>query len=349
MDEIAAAAWDAWLEGEPLGQFQQTTRWARCKAMDGWMAERILLDSTQPGRGGAQLLWKPTRLGRMGYVPKGPVIPGEDPGALAALFGLLETRARAIGLRAMIVQPPDQSRIATDFLVSQKFNPQPMGGVIRATATIDLRGGRAAWEPRMHSKTRQQARAALKRGVTIRAGGRDELPLFFSLMCESCRRQNTRPNPGRVEALTALWDAFTPHARLGFADVEGETIAGLLMIGHGPRLTFWKKGWNSRGAQLYANCLLMVECLEWATNWGYALVDFAGLDHMLADTLLRGEPLNEAQQRGRDMFNLRLGADPQLVPPAQLMILNPVLRQLHRLATAVPAIERKLMQGLGRV
>ena len=347
MDELPATVWDSWLEHEPLGQFQQTSRWAQFKAGEGWQAERVWLGQKSSPNGGLQLIWKSTRVGRVGYVPKGPVVPGEDPAAVAELFRLLKERARSIGLRALILQPPDQSGITPEFLGAHQFDRRPMPSVIRATATIDLRGGRISWESRMHSKTRQQARAAAKRGVTVRSGDRADLALFFSLMAESCRRQNTQPNPSRVAALEALWDAFSAHIKLGFACVEGEPVAGLLMIGHGDRLTFWKKGWNSRGAQLYANCLLMVEAMQWATDWGYTTVDFAGVDPMIAATLLAGEPLSETQQKSRDMFNLRLGAQPQLLPPAQLLVLNPALRQLHRLATTVPWLEKKLMRKLG--
>jgi lipid II:glycine glycyltransferase (peptidoglycan interpeptide bridge formation enzyme) len=340
-------SWDAWLESSPLGQFQQTTRWAQFKAIDGWQAERIFVDVHRPEAGGLQLLWKATRFGRIGYVSKGPVLPLETGPVITEVLKKLQATARGLGLRALILQPPDRSGIADLDLRPHHFSRNPVPSVIRATATIDLRSGRGAWEGRMHSKTRQQARAAIKRGVTVRSGGRADLALFFALMCESCRRQNTRPNPSRLEALEALWDAFNPRLRLGFASVDGEAIAGLLMIGHGDRLTFWKKGWNSRGAQLYANCHLMVEALDWGTQWGYATVDFAGLDHGIAQTLVGGGSLDEAQQRSRDMFNLRLGAQAQLIPGARLLVLNPVLRQLHRISSLFPPVEKRLMRSLG--
>jgi hypothetical protein len=345
--DTSAAAWDVFLEGTPLGQFQQTSRWARVKALDGWKAERVLLDAHRPDAGGLQLLWKPTRLGKIGYVSKGPVLPGEDGPTLDAILGRLHQVSRSLGLRALILQPPDHSGISGADLHRHHFGLSPVASVIRATAIIDVTGGRAAWEGRMHSKTRQQSRTAVKRGVTVRRGERRDLPVFFSLMCESCRRQNTRPNPASVEALEALWDAFSPHIMLGFAVADGESIAGLLMIGHGNRLTFWKKGWNSRGAQLYANCLLMVEALGWAHEHGYATVDFAGLDHGIAETLVAGGTLSEMQLRSRDMFNLRLGAQPQLLPPARLLVVNPVLRQLHRLISHCRPLEQTLMRRLG--
>ncbi|MDB6114406.1 MAG: hypothetical protein JWQ62_1351, partial [Lacunisphaera sp.] len=241
----------------------------------------------------------------------------------------------------------DQSGITAGDLARHHFSSSPVGSVISATATIDVSGGRSAWESRMNRQARREARKAVKEGVAVQPGGRQDLALFFALMCESCRRQNTHPNPGRLELLEALWDLFHPHVMLGFAVTNGETMAGLLMIGHGRRLTFWKKGWNASGTKLYANCLLMVEALSWAHDRGYETVDFAGLDHRIAETLISGGLLDESQRRSRHMFNLRLGAEPRILPPARLLVLNPALRQLHKICSQCRPLDNWLMQRLG--
>ncbi len=339
--------WDQLLERSPLGHFQQTSRWARVKALDGWQALRIFLKPDQVNEGGLQLLWKDSRFGRIGYVSKGPVLPNENQVTINLMLHQLRATADALGLRALIVQPPDASRITNDDLSRHQFDSNPVPNVIQATATINVSLGQSANESKMHSKTRQQFRAAIKRGVVIRLGQRTDLPVFFSLMSESCRRQNTQPNPSRLESLEALWDAFAPHILLGFASAEGEDIAGLLMIAHGPRLTFWKKGWNSQGAQLYANCLLMVEAMTWARERGFSTVDFAGLDSEIAETILAGRTLTEEQLRSRDNFNLRLGAEPHKLPKAQLLIINPIFRVVLQTLRRCPPLDNLLMKRLG--
>jgi lipid II:glycine glycyltransferase (peptidoglycan interpeptide bridge formation enzyme) len=339
--------WDSFLAKTPLGQFQQTCRWAQVKAMDGWNSERLLVNPSNLADGGLQILWKPTRLGRIGYVSKGPVLKAETATSVSAILASLTTKARSLNLRAMILQPPDESVITMDELKRHHFSPKPVDSVVRATATIDLRGGYAAWEDRMHSKARQQARTAIKRGVTVTQGGSADLGMFYELMCATCRRQNTRPNPARLELLEALWSLFHPHIRLGFAWADGAPIAGLLMLGHGSRMTFWKKGWNSSGAQLYANCLLNMEALRWAHDWGYTSVDFGAVDPLIATTLAAGGHLTEEQLRSRDMFNLRLGAVPHQLPPARLLIINPALRVLFLLSDKLPPLSRWLMRKMG--
>ncbi len=119
------------------------------------------------------------------------------------------------------------------------------------------------------------------------------------------------------------------------------------MIGHGSLMTFWKKGWNSQESRSYANCLLNVEALGWAADQGYRTVDFAALAPGIAETLLSGGELTADQRRTRHIFNLRLGAEPKLLPPARLLVINPTLRRLYRLLSLIPAMERGLMQRLG--
>lgn len=340
-------AWDAFLAASPRGQFQQSSAWARVKAIDGWTAAREYLTPEPPESGGFQLLWKRTRIGRIGYVSKGPVLPAEDPTSVRLAVGRLTAVARTLRLRAIMLQPPDESTIGEADLVAHGFGRNPVPSVIRSTAVIDLAGGRAAVLEGMGKKSRLEIRNAAKQGVTVHRGDRADVPRFFSLMVESCRRQQSRPNPSSAEALGALWDAFAPNVMLGFAVVRGDVVAGLLLLGFGRRLTLWKKGWNSTGTQTYANRMLNAEALGWACDRGYALADFAGMDPDIAASLLAGHSLTPEQARSRDLFNLRLGAQPKLLPPARLLVVNPLLRQIHRTLGTIPAVDRLVLRRLG--
>jgi hypothetical protein len=297
---------------------------------------------------GAQVLWKKTRLGRMGYVSKGPVLSEESPAAIKTAIGHIRQAAQQLGLRALILQPPDDSAIAPQDLVHHGFSPLPVPGVISATAIVDLGIGRDSLEARMNRRTRQEARQAVKRGVTVRWGTRADLPRFFNLMLGSCRRQNTSPNPGRVEILEAIWDSFPSRIQIAFAQVQAEDVAGLFVIGFGRRCTFWKKGWNSHESAAHANCLLNVEVLRWAAENDCHFADFGALDREMAESLLAGRPLTTAQQQSRHTFNLRLGARPKLLPPAQLLVLNPMLRTMVNACSRCRPLGRWLFRSVGR-
>src|SRR5262245_2268685 len=71
--EAGAPAWDNFLRGTDLGQFQQSSLWAQAKQVDGWQSLRLILEQEQRIVGGFQILWRRTRFGRVGYIIKGPV------------------------------------------------------------------------------------------------------------------------------------------------------------------------------------------------------------------------------------------------------------------------------------
>jgi lipid II:glycine glycyltransferase (peptidoglycan interpeptide bridge formation enzyme) len=326
--DITDQAWDAFVARSPLGQFQQTSGWARVKEQEGWRLQRILVNPQSVEEGGLQLLWKPTRLGKMGYASKGPILPEETPGAIDHLLTRAKLTAKELGIRAVMVQPPDDSVISENDMVRHGFFASPVGSVIRATAVVDVCGGRNAIMEQIGKKSRWEVRQAEKQGVTARLGSRADIPLFFSLMEETCRRQSTKPNPRNADALLTLWDVFLPRVLIGFASHNGKTIAGVLLLGQGKRMTLWKKGWNSRDPSLFANRFLNVAALQWAAERGYSKVDFAGIDPALAERRLAGAPLTSEQERSRDVFHLRLGAKPQLVPPARMLVINPAVRSV---------------------
>lgn len=344
-DSPPESRWDSFVETCPRGQFQQTSGWARTKAIERWQAFRVTIpDRDGALAGGVQVLWRQTRFGRVGYASKGPVLQVEDAPSIDEVLRRMSAQARAARLRAIILQPPDYSRITAEDLGRNGFASGIIPSVIRATGVIDVLGGREVFHRGMNRQVRREARVARERGVTLRLGDRSDLGRFFELMRESSRRQGSAPNPARVEALEALWDAFAPHMLLGLAEHEQQVVSALLMIGHGSRLTFWKKGWDARATRLYANALLNVEALGWACDRGYREVDFVGLDPDIANTLLAGQPLTEAQQKTRHLFNLRLGARPVRLPPARLLVLHPVLRALHRWAGRSEALNRQMVR-----
>ncbi len=189
-------------------------------------------------------------------------------------------------------------------------------------------------------------RKARHQGTSIRVGNRADLRIFFALMAETCRRQKVAPNPSGPELLEALWDNFQPGVRLGLATVAGQVVAGLLTIAYGSRLTLWKKGWISRNLGRGVNALLTVEALDWAGTNGLQVADFAAMDPAIAESLLAGRGLSPAQRNMRDYFNLGLGAQPLLLPPARLWVPNRMLRLVVGLARRIPALQERLFRRL---
>ena len=72
--------------------------------------------------------------------------------------------------------------------------------------------------------------------------------------------------------------------------------------------------------------LLYHDALTWGSRAGFATCDFGGMSREIAEALLAGHGLTEAQHRSRDFFHLRFGGRPALLPAAVVYVPNPVLR-----------------------
>lgn len=347
-EDTVEAKWEEFIQQNPRGQFQQSFRWAAVKALDGWRADFQVWPSPDSIGGGFLLLHKRSRFGSVGFVNKGPVLTEETPNAVAEAIEVLCRKSKALRLRALVLQPPDASKIRAGDMVEHGFLREPVPGIIDATALATVAGGPPTIEARMSRSARQNCRQAVKRGVEITEGTRNDLGVFFELMLGSCARQCARPNPDRVEVLEALWDAFASDVRLLFAMRQGEKVAGLLLIRFGGRCTFWKKGWNEAAPRSHANALLNFEAMVRAAEWGCNVVDFVGMDRRAAERWQPGQPMDAALGESRHAFNIRFGARPVVLSHAHVYlpvrVWRPVMGWLLRQPRLARRIERLLMK-----
>ncbi len=329
---INDVCWDDFLRSTPQGQYQQSSVWAEFKAGEGWSHHRVVIARDDGIVGGFQILWKRKAAIRIGYVSKGPVAPAARPAFRALLVELLVSASRELGLSAVIAQSPDEADLDEDvgdetpgFVVG---NPMK---VIEATYLVDVRGDMATVRHRMNRKLRQCVRKAREQGVEVRSGSAADLPLFFKLMSATCRRQNSSPNPATLDSLRTLWDLFarTGSVELAFAGRDGIDVAGRMNLTFGDRVTQWKKGWDGSNYQWHPNELLADHALQWAHDRGYRVCDFSAISRPAAIHILQGGSI-DAVARSRDMFNLRLGGYPQLLPRAKILLPNSLLRWSFR-------------------
>ena len=331
--EAEDLCWDKFLQETPLGQFQQSTMWARAKHSEGWKPVRVVVTVEEEIVAGFQILWQSLWHGRMGYVSKGPVVwPGHH-GLAEYATALLQKLCREERLRALVVQPPDLCVQMSEALACNGFMPNMFAKVNDATWILDLGDGFDAVEQRMRTEKRRVARQAVKLGVSVREGDRRDLGTFFELMLSTCRRQGVEPNPRDMSSLLALWDAAEPGGciLLFFAEYEAKPLAGLLCIPFGNRFTLWKKGWSSTEGHRHPNDLAHYEALKWACLSGYQFGDFAAFDKQMAVAILSGKELSPEQGRTRHIFNAHFGGSPRLLPAARVYFPNPLLRSAYRM------------------
>ena len=342
----AAGAWDAFLRRTPAGQFQQASGWARAKAVEGWAVCRRMRTAAGAVTGGFQLLWRDTRIGRVGYVSKGPVVAVAGGGAEAELLADLLAAVRACRLTALVVQPPDDQPHWGDLLAARGFAPNRITKVIDATLCVDLAGPPGAWEARLRPARRKEARQARTRGCAIREGGVGDAAEFFALMQLSCARQGAPPTPPTAAAFAALVAGFAAEgeARLAFATCAGETVAAGFTLRFGCRCTTFKIGWNGAHAAANPNVLITHDAMAAAAARGCTVFDFAGLERPLAEALLAGQPPTEAQLRHYDAAKLGFGGLPLLLPPAWIYFRQPWWRFAYRHAIARPWLAARLKE-----
>jgi peptidoglycan pentaglycine glycine transferase (the first glycine) len=325
--------WDAFLQGLPHGQFQQSGMWAQAKLAEGWKPIRVVITLDGNLVGGFQLLWQSRWLGRIGYVSKGPVVLEGHQGLEEYAVHLLREVARREGLLALVVQPPDFSPEISAIAASSGFLPNLLVEVNAGTWIVDLKDGFVTTERRMNRTTRNRVRRAVKMGLTIREGGRQDLATFFDLMLVSCRHQGTKPNPPELKDLVALWDALSTSGcvRLYFAEYEGEPLSGHLDILFGKTATMWKMGGGPGDKALAPNDFIFHQGIQWACQNGYDCCDFAAFDRQMAVSILKGDSFTEEQLRSRYLFLTRFSGRPCLLPIALAYIPNRLLRSAYRL------------------
>ncbi|HET7100332.1 MAG TPA: GNAT family N-acetyltransferase, partial [Terriglobia bacterium] len=331
--KIQDQCWDRFLEGTPLGQFQQSSLWAAAKSTEGWLPIRVVLTLDDEIAGGFQILHKSKWWGHAGYLSKGPVVLPE-PGLGDFTTQILKRVCRQEGLRLLVIQPPDASEPQTMRLdEGNQFDLLVPSSVIDATLVIDLREGFEAAKQRMRKVTHQRVKQAINRGITVREGRRDELETFFTMMLATCRRQEESPNPAHIEHLQALAGApgGAERVRIFFAEFEGKPLSGILYVAFGKTLSMWRRGWDDVERNRHPNDLAVYEGIRWAHENRFDCFDFCGLDRKIAMTLLSEEPLTTEQMRSRHIFHIRFGGGPRLLPQARVHLPNPLLRLAYRM------------------
>jgi peptidoglycan pentaglycine glycine transferase (the first glycine) len=328
--------WDQFLKTSTLGQFQQSSMWAVTKHAEGWRPVRAIIRRDGRILGGFQILCRKKRIGKIGYVSKGPVVSPETPEVSRALVDLLLRVVKKEGILALIVQAPENSEQLALLLDGHPFVQNSIVSINEATLRIDLSSGFDAAFERFSASTRKKTRRAQRRGVVVREGTRAEVPAFFELMKQTCQRQGTQPNPQDVNGTLALFDAFASLncVRLTFAECEGKAIAGLLSIPFGSCLTLWKKGSDSSDHSRHPNELLTMDAFEWGCKHGFQYADFGSLQISIAEALQAGTELTDEQMQTRDFFNIGFGGYPKMMPKSRLYIPNGLFRQIYSFVCA---------------
>lgn len=277
--QIDPAAWDAFVASHAHGHLLQTSRWGELKARAGWQAERVALSADGAIVAGAQILYRRTPWGQpFAYVPKGPVVDWEQPTVCAALLQAVEQCARRRHSYVLKLEPDLlHSQVMARRLAGYGFALSTQTVQPRSTVHIDLTASQDEILARMKQKWRYNIRLAGRKGVTVRAGARADLPAFQRLMETTGARDRFGVHNQAYYA--AAFDLFAPPglATWLLAEYEGELLAGIVVFALGR--TAWYL-WGASGdsqRHLMPNHALQWAAIAWAKTRGCTVYDLWGI------------------------------------------------------------------------
>jgi lipid II:glycine glycyltransferase (peptidoglycan interpeptide bridge formation enzyme) len=267
--------WDAWVAGHPYGTILQTSGWGQHKAAFGWDWEIV---AAEPEAAGALVLYRPLplRMGRVAYVPRGPVVAPDDAADVARVLDAVEAAARQRHAWALWIEPAwfDGPAVRAT-LRAAGFAPLVRAIQPPRTLLVDLAPDEEAILAAMKSKTRYNIRLAGRKGVTVRAS--DDVATFYRLMTTTGERNEFGVHSAAYyrHALTR----FEPQsqATLLLAEVEGDTVAGLMAFALGRMAWYFYGASSNRHREKMPTYALQWAAMQWARAQGCTCYDLWGI------------------------------------------------------------------------
>ncbi|MFN8593942.1 MAG: peptidoglycan bridge formation glycyltransferase FemA/FemB family protein [Thermomicrobiales bacterium] len=325
------AAWDQAVV-ESGGQLLQSWNWGEFKRRFAWDVARIAV----PAAGGAalaQILFRNRYGVCIGYIPRGPIAPENDPFAATALWSEIDRTARRRRALAIIVEAERELPATPPRAV--RLVPGPVHIQPARTVKIDLLDD----EPllaQMHQKTRYNIRLAQRRGVTVRRADtpqKYEVDTFYELLRDTSARNTFAIHD--LNYYRQFLDVFGDDAALLFAEIEGKPVAGLIVTAFGDEAIYMYGASSTRDRAHGAGFLIQFEAMRWARQRGCRHYDLWGIPAQDPPTTQVDSGDRIAGTAGEDWrglyeFKTRFGGQIVSYPPTQERQYWPLLASVAR-------------------
>lgn len=288
-----AGTWNGIVRSLPYHHVLQSWEWGEFKHRYGWVPERLAFSYQGDDRvvAAAQVLSRrasPAPVAVL-YVPKGPVLDYTDHSLRRMVLDALAAFARKRQAIFIKIDPDVVAGTGDEEVV-----PQDLGlGLIkdlssggwrfsrdqiqfRNTVQLDLLKPEEDLLAAMKQKTRYNIRLAERKGVVIRPGKTEELPLLFDMYAETAARDQFIIRP--LEYYKDAWEDFMNAglANALVAESEGLAIAAIILFCFGDRVWYMYGASRNVGREKMPNHLLQWEAVRWAKNQGYSVYDMWG-------------------------------------------------------------------------
>ena len=296
---IDTTTWNQSIAALPGCHILQTWEWGQIKARYGWeMMPRLWHDEHHTLKAAAMVLQRTIPIAglamrpRILYIPRGPLLDWNDSLWRKRVLDDVELLARQ--QRAILVKIDPEVVIGEGVPGTTDAMENETGSALAAelkqrgwrfsndqvqfrnTVWIDLRRSEEELLACMKQKTRYNLRLAQKKGVVVRSGSMEDLPVLYRMYAYTSIRDGFVIRP--EEYYLAIWSAFMQRgmAKALVAEVDNTPVAGLLLF------FFAGKSWYLYGMSLdehrekMPNYLLQWEAMRHARAAGCRQYDLWG-------------------------------------------------------------------------
>jgi peptidoglycan pentaglycine glycine transferase (the first glycine) len=262
------------------GHLLQSWGWGEFKKRFGWEVARFAAHD-EPGKmvqGVVQILLRDVPLGKMAYVPKGPVVAPEDKDTLKLLLTMLRDFGRERKVHFLKVEPDrEDDPTLAELLQREGFRFAKHTVQPRSTILVSLEGDLEEVLMGMKPKTRYNIRLAERKGVTVREAREEDVRLFYRLLKETGDRDEFGIH--EEEYYVEAWRIFAPQnrAKLLLAHYGAELLGGLMVFALGSRAWYLYGASSDDHRNRMPNHLLQWRAMSWAKERGCSTYDLWGI------------------------------------------------------------------------
>lgn len=306
--------WDA-VVLEHGGHLLQSWRWGAFKSEFGWDLDRVSV--SQRGKvGQAQILYQRRGPVSVGYVPRGPVVPDDEPEIAVALIRAIDASAKSHRALYSMIEPerplPLKGRYKEHGFVLGPEHIQP-GRTVKVRLTDD-----ETLLKTMRQNTRYSVRLAIRRGVQVsRVGEEYGIDDFYRLLVDTSDRN--RFGIHSRDYYDRFLEVFGEDALCLFATSDGNLAAGLISARFGDEAIYMYGASSSEHRSHGAAFLLQFEAMRWAREGGCARYDLWGIPMVDPDNVSdTGDSIAGTKGddwRGLYRFKTGFGGDIVSYPP----------------------------------
>lgn len=313
------------------GDLLQSWSWGEFKRRHGWEVERLHIEGPD-GEALAQLLFRRKGPFSLGYLPRGPLIPGGEMAATELLNAIDDacTRHRAITL----VVEPDRPLPPSWTQSGRGFTDGPESFQTSRTVKVALADD-ALLLSRMRKDTRYNILHAQRHGTIVETASPAPtgIATFYELLRDTSRR-----NAFGIHERAYYEDfvrVFGERAVLLFSRFEGVPTSALIAVRNGDEGRSMYAGSSIDHRRRGDAALLRFEAMRWARDHGCSRFDLGGI---ASDTPPSGQDGDDGRWRshlaGVHQFKVGFGGEIVAYPPTVERRYHPRLAWLVRRVNA---------------